>query len=160
MIAAVHAETFRQSIISHAFPHGTVGCYSCQNQMVVEGLLPVSTTMCEKDAKVQVSFDSIGWLKVPPRVVAMVDWLQPRSASDWNDYAEWHRYPNGELCWTRIDRWRAMISEDPENIDRMAASLVKDITVLLRYHLLADSIGITKWQRQWPFYKHGSYKGE
>ena len=128
--------------------------------MVVEGLLPVTTTICEKDAKVQVSFDPIDWLKTPPRVVAKVDWLQPRSASDWNSCAEWHRYPNGELCWTRPDWWRTMISEDSENVDRMAASMVKDITVLLGYHLLADSLGITKWQRQWPFYKHGSYKGE
>ena len=127
--------------------------------MVSEGFLHVGTPLCETDAMIQVSFDPSDWLKTPPRVVAMVDWLQPRGSADWDSCSNWHRYPNGELCWTRPDCWRAMIAEDPENIDRMAASLVKDVTVLLGYHLLADRLGISQWQPQWHYWRHGSYKG-
>lgn len=159
-MVAAYAETFRQSIIGHAFPHGTARCYSYRNRMFAEGRLPVTTAICEKAALIQVSFCPQDWMTTPPRVVAEVDWIQPCNASDWENYAEWHRYPTGELCWTRPDQWHSMTSDDPRSVvDRMAASLVKDVTVLLSYHLLAYSLGITKWQHQWPFYRHGSYKG-
>jgi len=127
--------------------------------MIAEGNLHVTTSLCEKAAKIQVSFDPSDWLKIPPRVFAMVDWLQPRGSTDWESCSEWHRYSSGELCWTRPDCWHAMIAEEPENIDRMAASLVKDVTVLLGCHLLADRLGIMKWQPQWQYWSHGSYKG-
>lgn len=119
----------------------------------------VITDLRESDAEVEISFEPSDWMIIPPRVVAKVDWLQPRGSTDLRQCADWHRYPSGELCWTRPDQWHRMIAEDPENVDRMAASLVKDVTVLLGYHLLADCLGLTKWQPQWPFYRHGSYNG-
>lgn len=128
--------------------------------MFAEGLLHVPTALCEQSAEIQISFKPSNWMITPPRVVAKVDWLQPRYSTDLRQCADWHRYPSGELCWVRPDWWRIMISEDPENVDRIAASLVKDVSVLLGYHLLAESLGLKEWQPQWPFYKHGSYKGE
>lgn len=127
--------------------------------MVADGSMRVITDLCERDAEVEISFEPSDWMIIPPRVVAKVDWLQPRGSIDLRQCSDWHRYPNGELCWTRPDWWHKMIAGDPENIDRIAASLVKDVAVLLGYHLLADSLGLTEWQPQWPFYKHGSYNG-
>lgn len=127
--------------------------------MFAEGLLHVVTDLYERDAAIEISFNPSDWMTTPPRVIAKVNWLQPRGSTDWNHCADWHRSQTGELCWTRPDWWHRMIAEDPENVDRMAASLVKDVSVLLGCHLLADSLGLTKWQHQWPFHKHGSYNG-
>ena len=144
--------------MSHAFPHGA-DCFTLRGRMFAEGLLHVATDLCEQDATIEISFNPSDWMTVPPRVIAKVNWLQPRNSTDWNQCADWHRSLNGELCWTRPDWWHRTIAEDPENVERMAASLVKDVTVLLGYHLLADSLGLKKWPPQWPFHKHGSYNG-
>lgn len=158
MIAAEQSETFRQSLVSHAFPLGA-NCYAQQGRMFAEGLLHVATDLCERDAAIEISFYPSDWMITPPQVIANVDWLQPRGSMDLRKCADWHRYPNCELCWTRPDWWHKRIAEDPENVDRMSALLVKDVTVLLGYHLLADSLGLKEWQPQWPFYRHGSYNG-
>lgn len=119
----------------------------------------MSTALCERDADILISFVPSQWVIDPPRVVAKVDWLQPRGSEDWHRCSDWHRYPGGELCWTRPDCWHRMIADAAEDVDRMAASLVKDVAVLLGYHLLAECLGLKKWQPQWPCHRHGSYRG-
>lgn len=159
MKANFYAETFRQSLMCHAFPHGGAICGFRSGQLIVAGTLKVATNLCKDNADIRVSFGMSDWLTEPPQVIATADWLQPHGATDRKCYADWHRYSNGMLCWTRPDRWHTMIAQAPENVDRMAASLVKDVSVLLECHLLADCLGLTQWQPEWPFCEHGSYKG-
>lgn len=159
-LATFYAETFRQSIITHAFGRmrlllleNAPGILGVKGEMLIE----TPSLGCDK-AHVKIAFQLDGWHVHPPEVLADATWLQPRHAKSISECADWHRYPDGRLCWTRPDCWEKACEDisTATLVERAAAILAKDVSFLLRCHLTADRLGIKKWPKEWESWPHGS----
>ena len=152
-LAPFYSETFRQHIITHVFG-GTrhllwkndPGILGVQGEMLIEHP-PIG---CDK-ARVKIAFQSDSWHVHPPEVWADAAWLQPQHAKTISECADWHRYPDGRLCWIREDCWKKACEDisTATLVERAAAILAKDVTFLLRCHLTADRLDIQKWPKEW-----------
>ncbi len=158
--ATFYSETFRQHIITHVFGgtrhyllENAPGILGTQGEMLVE--LP--SIGCDK-ASVKIAFQSDSWHVHPPEVWADAAWLQPRHAKKISERADWHRHPDGRLCWTRSDCWEKACEDISTStlVERAAAILAKDVSFLLRCHFTADKLGIQKWPKEWDAWPHGS----
>ena len=151
-------ESFKQSLFTFAFPNNRLrSVRKSLSTIVVEGTLSIDSMCGQADADILIAFHGSDWMNEMPIVKTDVAWLQPRGGGSWNQCAEWHRYQDGRLCWTRKDCWQRLFSNgvDAGSARNAAASLVKDVSVLLGYHFVADRIGLTEWPSRWPFWKHG-----
>lgn len=160
--AVVDAEDFRQNIITYALlPGATPINYPIKrssNIIGVEGEMSIEdpSVGCAI-ATVAIRFEINGWTDTPPEVKTGVEWLQPQGHATFKECADWHRYPNGKLCWTRPDCWKTVCkdSSSPGWIERAAVVLARDVSFLLRCHLTASRLGIKKWPKEWDAWPHG-----
>ena len=158
--AATYAESFRQSIITHAFG-GTGQILSSRRPDIFglkgEMLIEIPSLGCAV-ANVKIAFKRDDWDVNAPEVSTSAEWLQPRNSKSFKDCADWHRYVDGRLCWTRPDCWEQVCKDmsDATDIERTAAILTKDVSFLLRCHLTADILSIKKWPEEWDAWPHGS----
>ena len=158
--ASIYAENFRQSIITHAF--GGVGQILSSRRPDILGvggeMLIESTSLGHAIANVKIAFKTDSWDVNVPEVSTNAEWLQPRDSKSFNECADWHRYVDGRLCWTRPDCWEDVCKNISSitDIERAAAVLTKDVSFLLRCHLTADILGIKTWPKEWDAWPHGS----
>lgn len=159
-LASTYAENFRQSIITHAF--GGIGQILPLQRSDILGLrgemLIESPSLGCTVANVRVAFMIDSWDVNVPIVSTSAEWLQPRNSKSFKDCADWHRYVDGRLCWTRPDCWKTVCNDisNAYNVERAAVVLTKDVSFLLRCHLTADILGIRKWPKEWDAWPHGS----
>ena len=161
--AVVAAEEFRQNIITHALRDiealVNYPIARSSNIIGVEGKMSIEdpSVGCAM-ATVTIRFDINGWTDTPPEVKTDAKWLQPQRHATFKECADWHRYPDGRLCWTRPDCWRTVCEDrsSPRWIERAAIVLAKDVSFLLRCHLTAAKLGIRKWPKEWEAWPHGS----
>ena len=158
--ASTYAESFRQSIITHAF--GGAGQILPTHRPDILGLggemlIEIPSLGCAV-ANVKIAFTTDSWNVIVPDVLTNAEWLQPRNSKSPIDCADWHRYVNGRLCWTRPDCWEKVCKDisDATDIERAAVILTKDVSFLLRCHLTADMLGIKKWPKEWDAWPHDS----
>ena len=158
--ASIYAESFRQSIITHAFG-GTGQILSSRGPDILglqgEMLIEIPSLGCAV-ANVRIAFKLDSWDVSVPEVSTSAEWLQPSSSKSSKECADWHRYVDGRLCWTRPDCWEKVCKDksDATDIERAAVILTKDVSFLLRCHLTADILGIKKWPKEWDAWPHGS----
>ena len=158
--ASTYAENFRQSIITHAFG-GPCQILSSPSSDILglEGeMLIENPSLGHAFANIRIAFKADSWDVNVPEVSTNVEWLQPRNSKSFNECADWHRYIDGRLCWTRPDCWEDVCKNisSAADIERAAAVLTKDVSFLLRCHLTADILGIKKWPKEWDAWPHGS----
>lgn len=158
--ASTYAESFRQFIITHAF--GGRGQILSSRRPDILGLkgemLIENPSLGSAVANVRIAFKRDDWDVNAPEVSTSAEWLQPRNSKSYKECADWHRYVDGQLCWTRPDCWEKVCKDisDATDIERAAAILTKDVSFLLRCHLTADILGIKKWPKEWDAWPHGS----
>lgn len=158
--ASTYAENFRQSIITHAFG-GTGQILSSPSPDILglkgEMLIEIPSLGCAV-ANVKMAFNTDSWDVNVPAVSTNAEWLQPRNSKSFKECADWHRYVDGRLCWTRPDCWEDVCKNISSitDIERAAAVLTKDVSFLLRCHLTADILGIKTWPKEWDAWPHGS----
>lgn len=154
----LYSETFRQTIANLIFAERGVEYLQNTSMLGLCGKATIDWGGGQDETSLEIFFGHTSWMMTPPRVMAYAPWLQPVGVNDYQSYADWHRYPNNELCWVRPDRWKKMLVKESADVERKAAFLVKNVTALLRYHLLADRFDLGEWQSSWDFDPHGSYK--
>ena len=158
--ASIYAESFRQSIITHAFG-GTGQILSSRKPGILglngEILIETPSLGCAV-SNIKIVFKADSWDVDVPEVSTIAEWLQPRNSKSFKECADWHRYIDGRLCWTRPDCWKTVCNDisNAYNVERAAVVLTKDVSFLLRCHLTADILGIRKWPKEWDAWPHGS----
>ena len=103
------------------------------------------------------------WVSYRPDVICHEPWLRKE--------ADWHAFSDGSLCYVYAPEWRDVMRPLVEKDGFLAAAeaarlwITRNVAWLLNKHLLADELGITKWQKDWPFWPHDAnearrqYKG-
>lgn len=160
MDPAVIAEDFRRYIVTHALRQGAVPLYCSRVPYIFgvkgEMLIDEPAVGCTI-ANVTIHFNIHAWTNTPPEVRTDAKWLQPRHGAKFTECADWHRYPDGRLCWTRPDCWRKVCNDISRSglVERAAIVLARDVSFLLRCHLTASKLGIKKWPKKWDAWPHG-----
>ena len=111
--------------------------------------------VCKMDVAVPSLNDA--WLRYPPIVTIYVDWLSPVYPEQEQLYANWHRYPSGELCWIEPISWSQQCATivDVKGVTHMIGQLFKDVDFLLNCHMIAFCHRIRKWSPLWSAAPHG-----
>lgn len=155
------SEHFRQSLVTHVY-NGKAALLPRLHewQFGIQGVMHVRSPCGDTTAKVSIRFGIFDWPRKPPVVQTDVDWLQPQSGCSQADYADWHRYPDGKLCWIRPDCWAAECQDrySAQKVERAAVILAKAVGDLLSYHYIASILHLVKWPKEWDFWPHGSFE--
>jgi hypothetical protein len=107
---------------------------------------------CKKMAFCRIRYVA-DWHIHMPSVLVEEPWI--------NYHADWHIYDNRSLCYELDARWRDMLAHvwrttDENNTAHIAAQwLLESVGLLLGRHYHASITGITKWPREWVYWKHG-----
>jgi hypothetical protein len=97
------------------------------------------------------------WFNYPPIVVVRESWLSPVFSEQDPSYANWHRYPSGEICWIKPNVWidRCKSISDLTGLDHIIGQMLKDVDFVLSCHMAAFCHRLCKWQSSWPCAPHG-----
>lgn len=100
---------------------------------------------------------SVAWRQYPPIVIAHEPWLSPVFPEQEQSYANWHRYPTGEICWITPDSWIKHCKPivNLNGVDRLIQQIFKDVDFVLSCHMVAYCYRLRKWSRLWPSAPHG-----
>lgn len=93
--------------------------------------------------------------------VRIVDstWLSPFFAEQDQNMDNWHRYKDGRLCWIYPQTWYEKVCvpmRDARDAERAAMQLIKNVKVLLGYHLEAYRRRYLRWRKCWEYHPHGN----
>ena len=97
------------------------------------------------------------WRKFPPIVRVHADWLSPFYAEQDQSLANWHRYPDNELCWIKPQSWQKQCEqiENNEDVRRVVRQMFKDVDYLLSCHMVAYCHRLKEWDKSWSAEEHG-----
>ena len=97
------------------------------------------------------------WMKYPPIVIVEEPWLSPVFPEQEQGYANWHRYPDGEICWTEPVRWfdQCQSAVGLDGVEHAIQQMLKDVDFVLSCHMAAFCHRLLKWQSSWPCAPHG-----
>ncbi len=97
------------------------------------------------------------WVRFPPFVRACCDWLSPIYEFQDKEYANWHRYPDGELCWIKPISWINYCRPVSvvTDVKSLVGQMFKDVGYLLNCHVVAYVYKLKQWNPSWDAETHG-----
>lgn len=167
--SAISAENFGFRIADRLLPGSTIryGCHSFRGRdrddqpnlmsLVVAGQYDFGGDVGVCNIDIVVPEPSAAWLNYPPIVIVHEPWLSPVFPEQEQSYANWHRYPSGEICWITPTSWikhcKSIVELD--GIEHVIQQMFKDIDFVLSCHMVAYCYRLRKWSHLWPSAPHG-----
>lgn len=129
----------------------------CHDEIVLEGLMRIDPS--SPRVRITIQYQQDMWISRLPsvRVIEGVC-LSPFFNGQDSNMNNWHRYKDGRLCWIYPQTWREIVCAPmigERDAERAALQLIKNVTVLLKYHLEAYRRRYLHWRKCWDFQPHG-----